>query len=67
MGFEPAHAKGYVCAGALEFSRPVQIALLVEARLDFHDAGDLLAPFRRAYQRFDEGRVVADAISGHLD
>ena len=52
---------------AFQFGRPVQIAFLVEARLDFHDARNLLAPFCCAYQRFDERRVVADAVSRHLD
>ncbi len=45
----------------------MQIALFVEARLDFHDAGYLLASFRCAYQRFDERCVVADTVGGHFD
>ena len=67
VGLKTADAEGDVRADAFQFGRPVQIALLVEARLDFHDAGDLLAPFGGPDQRFDERRVVADAVSGHLD
>ena len=38
-------ADGHVRAGALQFRRPVQVALFVEARLQLDDARDLLAGF----------------------
>ena len=60
-------ADGDVGAGALELGGPVQVALLVESRLQLDHAGDLLAGFGGADQRAHERRVVADAIDGHLD
>ena len=56
-----------VCAGALELRCPMQVALLVETRLQLDDAGHLLARFRCLDQRANEGRVVADAVNRHLD
>ena len=67
VGLEPADAKGDVGADAFQFGRPMEIAFLVEARLDLHHAGHLLAPFGCPYQRFHERRVVADAVGSHLD
>src|SRR6201999_2552908 len=64
---QSAHTKGDVGADAFEFRGPVQIALFVEAGFDLHHAGHLLAVLGSANQRFYEGRVVTDAISGHLD
>ena len=45
----------------------MQVALLVEPRLELDDARHLLAGFGRPDQRADERRVVADAVDGHLD
>ena len=67
VGLESGDAEGDVSADALEFGGPVQVSFFVEAGLDLHHAGDLLALFGGADQRFHEGRVVADAIGGHLD
>src|SRR5271170_6084857 len=67
VSLESAYAEGDVSAYALEFRRPVQIALFVKARLDLHHACDLLALFCRANERFDKRCIVANAVSGHLD
>ena len=67
VGLESGDAEGDVSADALELGGPVQVAFLVETGLDLHDAGDLLALLGGADQRLDEGRIVADAIGGHLD
>ena len=40
---EPGYAECNVGTDTLQFRGPVQVALLVEAGLDFHHAGDLLA------------------------
>ena len=64
---KPAYAEGDMRSHALEFGGPVQIALFIEAGLDFHYAGDLFSMFRRADQRFYKRRIVADPVSGHLD
>ena len=64
---EPRYAESDVGADALQFGRPVQVALFVEAGLDLHHAGDLLAMLCGPDQRFDKRRIVANPVSGHLD
>src|SRR5271165_353619 len=67
VSLEPPDAEGDVSAYALEFRRPVQIALFVKARLDLHHACDLLSLFCRADKRFHKRCIVANPVSGHLN
>ena len=46
---------------------PGDVVPLVEARLQLHEHGDLLARVRRLYQEIDERRIVADPVERHLD
>ena len=43
------------------------VGLLVEARLEFHHHGDLLAVVGRLQQRVHDGAVRGGAVQGHLD
>ena len=56
-----------VHALAFQRPRPLDIALLIEARLQLDQHGDLLAFLHRLQQRFDDGRVPAHAVQRHLD
>ena len=67
MGLEAANAVDHVVTGLLQFLGPVQVALLVEARLEFDQAGHLLAVLGRLDQRAHERRIVAEPVHGHLD
>src|SRR6516225_3898622 len=67
MCLETGHAKSDVRTHSLQFCGPVQVAFLVEAGLDFHDTGNLLPIFSSPNQRFNERRIVADPVGGHLD
>ena len=64
---QPRHAVKHFRAGLVQRPRPVQVAILVESRLQLDDARDLLAPVRSAHQRADERRVVANPVHRHLD
>ncbi len=52
----------HVHALAFQRSRPLDVAFLVEARLQFHHAGDLLVPFHRLQQRVNHRRIAAHAV-----
>ena len=65
--FKPDDAEHHVGADALQFTRPVDVSLLVEARVQFDHAGDLLARFGRPDQRLDERSVIAHPVDRHLD
>src|SRR5271157_921808 len=65
--FESAYAEGDMRSYSLQFGGPVQIALFIEAGLDFHHAGDLFSMFRCPDQGLNKRRIVADPVSGHLD
>src|SRR5271163_4868711 len=45
----------------------MKVLLFIEAGLNLHHAGDLLALLRGADEGLDEWRIVADAIGGHLN
>ena len=55
-----------VDARALERPRPLDVAVLVEARLELDEADGLLSVLGRLDQRRDERRLVARAIDGRL-
>ena len=67
VGLEPDQAVDDVHAGFLELPRPDDVVGLVEARAQFDQHGDLLAQFRGADERVDDGRIAAGAIERHLD
>src|SRR5581483_3145052 len=55
-----------VDAGVLEGARPLDVAALVEARLELDEADALLAVLRRLDQRRHERRLVARPVHGRL-
>src|SRR6185503_176702 len=67
VGLESKYAVGYMCADFFELLRPVQVARFIESCGQLDDAGDLLPRLGGLDQRTHEGRVVTDAIDGHLD
>ena len=56
-----------VNAFGFELLRPLNVALFVEAGLQFHQHGYLLLILNGFEQRLDNGRITADAIERHLD
>ena len=60
-------AVDHVDADFLQFLRQGNIALLIEARFEFHDGDHLLAGFRRRDQGGNERIVVARAVKRDLD
>ena len=54
-------------ARLLQRARPADVAALVEARLQLHQADRLLAALGRLDQRRHQRRVVGGAVHGHLD
>ena len=54
MGLEADESVDDVAAGLLELAGPVDVGLLVEARLDLHDREDLLALLGRRDQGVDD-------------
>ena len=67
MGLEPEKAVDDVRARLLEHAGPDDVRLLVEARLELDDRGDLLAALGGAHERLDDGRVAAGAVERLLD
>ena len=65
--FRPEEAVDDVRARLLEHARPVDVRLLVEARLELDDRRHLLAALGRADERLDDGRVAAGAVERLLD
>ena len=57
----------HVHAFALQRTRPLDVALFVEAGFQFHHHRDLLAFFVRFEQGLNHRRVAAHAIQRHLD
>ena len=64
---EADEAVDHVHAGPLERARPLDVVLLVEARLELDEHGDLLAVLGRARERGDDRRVGAGAVERLLD
>ena len=46
---------------------PLDVAGFIEASLQFHDYGDVLAIFRSADERFDDGAVATGAVQRLFD
>ena len=66
MDLHVGEAVDDVHAGLLERARPLDVAPLVEARLQLDDADALLAVLGRLDQRRGERRVVARPVDGRL-
>ena len=60
-------AVDHVDARLLERLGPLDVLLLVEARLQLHEDRDLLAVLGRADERGEDRRVRVRAVQGHLD
>jgi len=67
VDLEVGEAVDDVDARLLERARPLDVALLVEARLELDDADALLAVLRRLDQRRRKRGVVARAVHGRLE
>ena len=67
VGLVAADAVDDVRAGFLERARPVDVALLVEARRELHQHGHLLVLLGRALQARDDRRSDARAVQRLLD
>ncbi len=67
VGLEAAYTERDVSSHAFQFRGPMQIALLIKARFDLHDARDLFSALGGPDQRLDERGIVADSISRHFD
>ena len=64
---EAGEAVDDVAAGLFQLARPVDVVLLVKARLELDEHRDLLAVFGGADQRGDDRRIAADAVQRLLD
>ena len=60
MGLVLDEAEDDVDAGALQVAGPVEVGLLVEARLDLDQRGDVLAGLGRLDQGRDDRAVLAE-------
>ena len=67
MGLQAHHAVADVGAHPLQGLRPLDVGRLVEARLDLHRNGDLLARLGGADQRLHVRRLGRGAVEGLLD
>ncbi len=67
VGLEAGDAVDDVRAHFFERARPADVRLLVEARLQLHEDGDLLAVLDGRPQRVRDGRGRAHAVERHLD
>ena len=67
VGLQPDHAVDDLDSCPLELTRPADVGLFVEARLQFDQRGDRLAGLGRLDQGLDDRRIVAGAIEGELD
>ena len=67
VGLEARAAVDDVSPDFLERAGPADVRLLVEARLQLHEDGDLLAVLDGRAQRVRDGRGWAHAIERHLD
>ncbi len=64
---EPDEAVDDVGAGRLQGLGPLDVALLVEARLELHQDGDLFAVVGGVQQRLHDRRVAAHAVERPLE
>ena len=67
MGLQLFHAVDDVHARVFKSLRPLDVAALVESRLQLHEHRDLLAALGRFDEPIDDRRVGADAVERHLD
>ncbi len=64
---QPDQAVDHVAAGLLQLAGPLDVGLLVEARLDLDQDQHLLAGLRRVDQRVDDRRVPGGPVQRLLD
>ena len=67
VSLEAEYAVHDVRAGLLQLVGQLDVGLLVEARAQLDDDGDVLARLRRVGQRTDDGGIAAGAVQGLLD
>ena len=67
MNLQVDEAEHDLNAGAFQRARQADVAVLVEAGLEFDQRGDRLAALGRLDQRLDDRAVLAGAIQGLLD
>ena len=67
VGFESYQTVNHVAARFFKHLGPVDIVLLVKARLEFHEDGNLLSVVCRLGQSRDNGRIAADPVQGLLN
>ncbi|EYF01279.1 Hypothetical protein CAP_8433 [Chondromyces apiculatus DSM 436] len=67
MGLQPEQAVDHLHAALLQHPRPLDVARLVEARLQFDDRRHLLAVLRGARERLQDRRVTARPVQRLLD
>src|SRR5262245_12912969 len=66
MRLQADHPINDVRSGLLQPSRPQNVVLFVESRLELDQHGDLFPAFGGFDQRTDDGRIAADAIERRL-
>ena len=67
MGLEADQAVHDMRAGALQFARPDDVGLLVEAGLDLDQDHDLLATLGSTDERLDDWRLAGGSVQSLLD
>ena len=67
MSLDADHSVDDMHAGIFQCVGPTDVAMFIEACLQFDQAGCLLARFGGLDQQRHERRVVAGAIDGHFD
>ena len=67
VGFEALHSVDDADAGALEGLGTLEVALLIEAGLEFDEDGDLFTILRGAGEGADDARVAGGAVEDLLD
>ncbi len=67
VGLEAGQAVHHVRARLFQRAGPADVAALVEAGLELHQAHGLLAPLGGLDQQRHQRRVVGGAVHGHLD
>ena len=67
VGLQPEQTVDHVHALAFQRAGPLDVALLVEARLQLHEHGHLLAAAHRFQESLHDRRVLADPVEGLLD
>jgi len=67
VGLQPDQAVDHMAAGLLQLAGPLDVGLLVEARLDLDQDQHLLAGLGGVDQRVHDRRVAGGPVEGLLD